>query len=70
MATIQELPEDSFWKSDVILNLVQNISEIDLKQFFNLERLAQYAKGAINVVNSIFDISINITPCNNSFHNC
>lgn len=58
MATIQELPEDSFWKSDVILNLVQNISEIDLKQFFNLERLAQYAKGAINVVNSIFDIFV------------
>ena len=53
-----ELPEDSFWKSDVILNLVQNISEIDLKQFFNLETLAQYAKGAINVVNTIFDIFV------------
>lgn len=58
METIQKLPEDSFWKSDVILNLVQNISEIDLKQFFNLETLAQYAKGAINVVNSVFDVFV------------
>ncbi len=58
MDAIKQLPEDSFWKNEMILNLVQNINQIDLKQFFNLETLAQYAKGAINVVNSIFDIFV------------
>lgn len=55
MNTIEQMPEDSFWKNDIIMNLVQNISEIDLKQFFNLERLAQYAQGAINAVSGIFN---------------
>ena len=58
MAGIEQLPEDSFWKNDIIMNLAENISEINLKQFFNLEKLAEYAKGAIDVVTSIFDIFV------------
>lgn len=55
MNSIEALPEDSILKTDTIINLIENIKEIDLKQYINIEKLAQYAKGAINVVNSIFD---------------
>lgn len=58
MESISKLPEDSIWKSDIITHLAQSIQEIDLKQYFNMEKLAEYAKGAINVVNSIFDIFV------------
>lgn len=58
MESISKLPEDSIWKSDIITHLAESIQDIDLKQYFNMEKLAEYAKGAINVVNSIFDIFV------------
>lgn len=58
MESINQLPEDSIFKSEVVLNLAQSIQEIDLKQYLNMETLAEYAKGAINLVNSIFDIFV------------
>lgn len=58
MENINNLPEDSIWKSDVILNLAKDIQEIDLKQYLNMEKLAEYAKGAINAVSGIFNIFV------------
>ncbi|MCI9177837.1 MAG: AI-2E family transporter [Clostridia bacterium] len=58
MATIEKLPEDSVWKNEIIMNLAQNISQIDLKQFFNVENLLQYAKGAIDAVTGIFNVFV------------
>ena len=52
------LPEDSILKSDMVSELIQNIQNVDIKQYINLDRLAQYAKGAINFVTSIFDIFV------------
>ncbi len=58
MENINQLPEDSIWKSDIVMNLAKSIQEIDLKQYLNMEKLAEYAKGAINVVNGIFDVFV------------
>lgn len=58
MQTIEALPEDSVWKNEIIMNLAQNISEIDLKQYLNVENIIQYAKGAINAVTGIFNIFV------------
>lgn len=58
MERINELPEDSFLKNDIIMNIAEDIQDIDLKQYLNMEKLAEYAKGAIDVVNSIFDIFV------------
>ena len=58
METIENLPEDSFLKNEYVLNLVQSIQKIDLKQYFNLEKLGEYAKGAINLANGIFDVFV------------
>lgn len=60
MDKINQLPEDSFWKSQTVQDAISNIQNIDLKQYFNMERIAQYAKGIINVAGSIFDIFVSV----------
>ena len=52
---LEELPEDSFLKSETIIKLAQKFSEVDLNQFLNIESLIQYAKGAISAVTGVFD---------------
>lgn len=58
MTSIENLPEDSVLKSDIVLNLINEIQNIDVKQFFNMENLAQYAKGAINIASKVFDFFV------------
>ena len=58
MMNIENLPEDSVLKSDIVLNLVNEIQNIDIKQFLNMENLAQYAKGAINIASKVFDFFV------------
>lgn len=58
MANLEELPDDSILKSEIVTDLAESIKNIDLKQYLNMEKLAEYAKGAIDVVSGIFDIFI------------
>ena len=58
MESIEKLPEDSIWKNEIIMHLAQNINNIDLKQFLNIENLMQYAKGAIDAVTGIFNMFV------------
>ena len=51
---INELPEDSFWKTEVITRIMKEIENIDIKQIINVEVLSQYAQGALNVATKIF----------------
>lgn len=60
MQKIQELPEDSFWKSEQVTNIANELKNIDFKELLNMDKLTQYAKGAINIANSIFDIFVSI----------
>ncbi len=55
--SINNLPENFALKNDII-NAIENIQNIDLKQFINLEKLTQYAKGAINIVSGVFNIFV------------
>lgn len=60
MNTINQLPEDSVLKNEIIVNAIESIKEIDLTKYINIEKLTQYAKGAINVVNGVFDLFVSI----------
>lgn len=60
MQKIEELPADSFLKSEQVTNIVNEFKNIDLKEILNIDILTQYAKGAINIANSIFDIFVAI----------
>ncbi len=58
MKAIEELPEDSVFKSEEVLNIVNEIKNIDFKQFINMEKIAEYAKGAIDVASKVFDFFV------------
>lgn len=58
MKAIEELPEDSVFKSEEVLNIVNEVKNIDFKQFINLEKIAEYAKGAIDVASKVFDFFV------------
>lgn len=60
MTSIENLPEDSIVKSDMVLNLVNGAKNIDFRQFLNMEMLAGYAKGAINIATKVFDFFVAI----------
>lgn len=60
MQNIGNLPEDSFLKSDIVINVIDNIKNIDFKQLINMDMLAQYARGAINIATGIFDFFVAI----------
>ena len=60
MAVLNNLPEESFLKNEIIYKLAEQIKNIDLEKYLNLEQLAQYAKGAINVVTGVFDLFVSI----------
>ena len=47
-------------KNEIIYKLAEQIKNIDIEKYFNFEQLAQYAKGAINIVTSIFDIFVSV----------
>lgn len=55
---INELPEDSFWKTEVITRIMQEIENIDIKQIVNVEVLTEYAQGALNIATKVFDIFV------------
>ena len=60
ITVLNNLPEDSFLKNEIIYKLAEQIKNIDIEKYFNFEQLAQYAKGAINIVTSIFDIFVSV----------
>lgn len=50
LETYQKLPDDSFFKSDVVYSAFDAIKNIDIKQYVSLNNITEYAKGAINVI--------------------
>lgn len=58
VSKINELPEESIWKTEIATRIIEEIKSIDLKQIINVEALSQYAQGAINFAGKIFDIFV------------
>lgn len=59
--TIQKynnLPDDSILKSQTVSDIIQNIQNIDIKQYINLDKIGEYAKGAINFVSSVANVFV------------
>ena len=54
----QNTPEDSILKSDAIKDLIANVQGIDIKQYINISKITEYAKGAINFASIIFDVFV------------
>lgn len=54
------LPEESFLKSSIVQEEIQNLQNIDIKQYLNVEQILGYAMNAISAIFSIVDIFIAI----------
>lgn len=52
------LPDDSFWKSEIVNDTIESIQNLDIKQYFQLDKVLEYISGAISAVFSIVDIFI------------
>lgn len=54
------LPQDNILKSDMVNDLIQNIQNLDIKQYFQLEKVLAYVMNAIDAVTGLFDVVVAI----------
>ena len=59
-ANIENLPQDSILRNEIIIDMLNSIKSIDLKQYINIDKLSEYAKGVINVAGKILDFFVAI----------
>ena len=55
---LNHLPEESFWNSDMLNQIMESIKQLDLKQYFQFDKILGYLNGAISAVFSIVDVFI------------
>ena len=60
ISNYNRLPEDSVLKGDLVKDTINNIQNIDIKQYFQLDKLMSYAISAYNIVTSLFDVFVSI----------
>ena len=57
---VENEPEDSVLNIIGVKNIIKNLEQIDIKQFFSFENLMVYAKSAIGFISSIFSSFVTI----------
>lgn len=60
MQSINELPDDSIFKSEFFSKIVNEVRNYDFTRFINIDTITQYAQGAISFATGIFDFFISI----------
>ena len=60
MINIDNMPDDSILKNEIVLDAIEGIKTIDLKQYINMSKLAEYAKGAIDFAGRIIEFFVAI----------
>lgn len=58
--TIENLPEDSIVNQINLKSIIENLGDVNLTDFLNLEMIGEYAKGIIGIATTIFDIFVTI----------
>ena len=53
-----ELPENSILKSQQVNDFIDSIQHIDLREYFNFDRVMEYISGAISAVTGIVDVFV------------
>ncbi len=59
-AKINNLPDDSVLRSPEVGTAVSKIGQIDITEYINIEKIAQYAQGAISIFTGIFNFFVSI----------
>ena len=53
-----DLPENSWLKGDIVNDAIKSIQGIDIKQYFQVDKVLSYIENAISAVTSLFDIFV------------
>lgn len=57
---INALPEDNILRNPKVVEAIENLQNVDIQSFINLEKIQTYIKSIISAVETIFDIFISI----------
>ena len=60
ISAINNLPEDNFFKTDIMTGIMNAIQNIDIKEILNVEALTQYLQGAVSFANGIVNTFVAI----------
>jgi len=60
MKNLENMPEDSILKNEIVTDIINSVRNINIKQFINMDKLAEYAKGAIDIATKVFDFFVAI----------
>lgn len=52
------LPDNNILKSDIVNDAIQSIQNLDIKQYFKLDKILEYVISAIDAVTGIFDVFV------------
>lgn len=52
------LPDDNILKSDIVNDMIQNVQNLDIKQYFQLDKILEYVMSAIDAVTGLFDVVV------------
>ena len=58
MERYNALPDDSILKSQVVNDFIESIRHLDIREYFNFDRIMEYISGAISAVTGIVDIVV------------
>ncbi len=54
------LPDDHFLKGEIVQETIQNIQNLDMKQYFQFNKILEYVASAINAVTSLFNVFVSV----------
>lgn len=58
--TIMLLPEDSIFKSENIINAINELGNFKIEDYIDLDKITQYAQGVISFASGIFNIFVSL----------
>ncbi|MCI8620867.1 MAG: AI-2E family transporter [Clostridia bacterium] len=58
--TIENMPEDSAINQINLRSIIENMGDIKIEDYLNLEKIGEYAKGIIEIATGIFDIFVTV----------
>lgn len=56
--TVMSLPEDSILKSENIINAINQLSNFQIEDYINLNKITEYAQSVLSFASGIFDIFV------------
>lgn len=57
---ILNLPSDSILKSEFVTNVLTQVGNVNITDYINIEKLTQYAQGALSIATGIFNFFVSI----------